>query len=73
MMSTGASAPAPKQTLYLLQLAEGLPAPTLASPFLFFFFFCDRVVNCELQPLIENSVWDFNLVGVVTSRVTLIY
>ena len=32
-----------------------------------------QIVNRELQPLIENSGRDFNLVGVVMSRVTLIY
>ena len=48
--------------------------PTLAPPFLDSTkFLCDRVLSRKLQPLIENFVQDFNLVGVVMSRVTLIY
>ena len=31
------------------------------------------MVNCELQPLIEKSVRDFNLVGAVMSHVTPIW
>ena len=34
---------------------------------------CDHILPRELQPLIENLVWVFNLVGAVTSRVILIY
>ena len=57
--------------------AEGLPTPTLVPPsrpfldiakFQFAIAFCH--VNFSL--LIENLVQDFNLVGAVMSRVTLI-
>ena len=53
--------------------SAGLPAPTLAPPFLDSTrFLCSHVLNCKPQ-LFENSVRDFNLVGAVMSRVTLIY
>ena len=74
MMTTVASAPIPRLTSYLSPPAEGLPAPTIVPPFLGIVkILCDRVVNHELQPVIENLVRNFNLVGVVMSRVTLIY
>ena len=56
-------------------LVEGFPALTIVPPFLHIakFSVCDCVLLHELQLLIENSVQDFNLVGVVLSHVTLIY
>ena len=57
------------QTSYLPPLDEDLPAPTL-EPFL------DQSRSATartLQPLIEKWLPDFNLMGAVISRVTLIY
>ena len=51
--------------------SAGLPASTLVPPFLDSTkFLCN---HSELQPLIENLVRNFNLVGVVMSCVILIY
>ena len=56
----------------------GLLTPTLVPTFfagLTKYYVCDHVLTCdpEPQPLIENLVQIFNLVGVVASRVILIY
>ena len=53
----------------------GLPTLTLVPAFFDIqnFKFAIVVLPCELQPLIEDSVWVFNLVGVVVSHETLIY